>query len=462
MRVPPRTRGSLDARQSPMAARAWLPLQNLLHVTTISSGVLLAATVLALIWANSPWKESYHALWHTEIGLTLGAFHVSHSLHAWINDGLMTVFFLVATLEVKRALLHGELSDRWRAALPLAAALGGMIAPAVIFVILNLGGPAVHGWGVPIATDIAFALGVLALLGNRLPTELRTFLLTLAIVDDIGSILVIAAFYTAGVSFGALAAAAVILGIIFLMQRAGIQNMWLYVAVSIPFWFAMLQSGLHATLAGVIIAAITPSRPYYTAATFAQAAQARLDSFKRALSAHDHDAAEAELGRMEELTFGTEPPLERLERNLTPWSSYVVIPVFALANAGITITGPLIGDALASTAVHGIILGLVIGKPLGITLLVLLATRLGIAVLPPRLTWQHILGAGMVAGIGFTVSLFITQLAFTGALVDEAKVGVLAASACAGTLGLTFLVLYARFSRPAGGVKATDAPALSH
>jgi len=368
--------------------------------TEASGGiVLLAATALALIWANSPWDGRYFDLVHHELGIDFRAFEIRDSFGHLVNDGLMTVFFFVVGLEIKRELVEGELASPRKAALPVAAALGGMVAPALIYTAWNLGGEGVHGWGIPMATDIAFAMGVLALLGGRAPTSLKVFLLALAIVDDLGAILVIAVFYTDSVSWVALGWAAAVLVGVLVVRRAGVQAIWLYVVLGIFLWAAVYKSGIHATIAGVVLASLAP--------------------------------VEGDVG---------DSVLDRLEAALHPWVSYGIVPLFALVNAGVAVSSGLVGDSLTSPVSLGIATGLVIGKPAGIAAACFVAARLRIAELPSNADYGHLLGLGLVAGIGFTVSLFITNLAFDSArLVDEAKLGILAASTFAGAIGFVYL-----------------------
>ncbi len=381
------------------------PIQSFLRVETAGGMVLLAATIFAIVAANSPWDGDYARFWAYHVGLDRGAVSLDKSLAHWVNDGLMTVFFFVVGLEIKRELATGELSDRRAATLPAAAAIGGMILPAAIFAGLNLGTAGGDGWAIPMATDIAFSVGVLALLGSRAPAGLKAFLLALAIVDDIGAILVIALFYTGAVSFAALGAALLLVAVVIALNRLGVRAIWPYAVAGIACWFALLQSGVHATIAGVVLGLLTPERP-----------------------------------RDDEPEGGS--PLDRLEHALHPWSSFVVIPVFALANAGLAISGDRIADAAQSRVSLGIAFGLVAGKPLGIIAFAWLAVRLRLAILPAGTTWRGIVGVGLVAGIGFTVSLFITELAYSNAtLVQDAKIAIFGASLVAGAAGYLYLRL---------------------
>lgn len=417
--------------------------RHFIHVETSSGLVLLFAAAVALVWANSPWSDTYEALWHTTLALDLDAIAFSDSLRHWINDGLMALFFFLVGLEIKREFVHGELSSPRRAALPAIAALGGMLAPAAIYVAFNAGGEGVDGWGIPMATDIAFALGVLSLLSDRVPFSLKVFLLGLAIADDIGAILVIAVFYTSEVNLEALGAAAVILGAIMAMSRGGIRNVDLYIVFGVLFWAAVYKSGIHATLAGVALGLLTPARSAYPTEDFAAAAEGLLNDYRSA----DEDGRQGVLSEVEDLAHGTEAPVDRLERKLHPWVSFLVVPLFALANAGVTISSDTIADAASSPIALGVALGLLIGKPLGIALATYAAVRLRLCELPTDATWPQLAAVGVLAGIGFTVSLLITGLAFKEpALVDEAKLAVLAASMLAGISGYVALRLVTQAS----------------
>ncbi len=409
--------------------------------TEASGGiVLLTAAALALVWANSPWDERYFDLWHAHLSIDLNLFRIEESVGHAVNDGLMAIFFFVVGLEIKRELVHGELASPRKAALPVAAALGGMLVPAAIYAALNAGGDGASGWGIPMATDIAFSMGVLALLGRRAPFSLKVFLLALAIVDDLGAILVIALFYTDTISFEAAAWAALTAFAIFGMARAGIRSVDVYVVLGIVFWAAVYKTGIHATIAGVILAFLTPSRPRLGQREFVANAMDLLVSYRHARDRGDSDQAQQVLSEFETLSRDTESPLDRLEHTLHPWVSYLIVPIFALANAGVAISGGLIEDSATSAVSLGVALGLVLGKPVGVMLACFLAVRFGLAELPANTGYRHMVGIGLIAGIGFTVSLFITGLAFDDAiLVDEAKLGILAASFAAGIIGFVYL-----------------------
>ena len=444
MTVPSRSRGAalVRAPHSYAARHVVLPMQRFLSMEISSGAVLLLAAAVALIWANSPWAGSYESLWQTEVSFRAGEFLLVHDLREWINDAVMVVFFFVVGLEVKREFVAGELADLRRAALPVAAAAGGMLVPALLYLSRNAGESTVRGWGIPMATDIAFALGVLALAGDRVPAAARIFLLVLATVDDIGAILVIAVAYTQHVSaaplFAALFLAAVIIG----MRRFGIHNLLYYVPVGVLFWFAVLESGVHPTIAGVVLGLLTPTAPVFSRASFSEAADESIRRFHQAEADGDREAADAGLGELDQLTSGTESPADRLIRLLHPWSSFVVLPLFAFANAGIALSLRSAAQAMSSAVTQGIVIGLLLGKTIGITLFAWVAVRTGLARLPSGVRPGHLVGIGLLGGIGFTVSMFISDLAFDDpAIVGEAKIGILAASLLASIAGYCFLRL---------------------
>jgi NhaA family Na+:H+ antiporter len=412
-----------------------------------SGGVLLiASTILALVWANSPWGGAYAALWASELTVGLGDFALSKDLVLWINDGLMAIFFLVVGLEIKRELLVGELSSPRRAALPIAAAVGGAVVPAAIYLSLNAGSEGAVGWGVPMATDIAFALGVLALLGDRVPVSLKVFLTALAIVDDILAVLVIAFFYTAEISWPALAAAALFLAALVAANAVGVGRTLVYALLGLGLWVAVLQSGVHATVAGVLLALTVPARSFIDPGQFLESGRYLLDRFERA--GRTGEPGDAVLRNEERLSalhalnreiYKLEPPLHELEHALHPWVVFLILPIFALANAGVALGGDLVGT-LASPVTLGIVLGLVLGKQIGVTLFAWLAVRTGLSELPDGISWRHVYGVGWLAGIGFTMSLFVSDLAFADdALLNSAKLGILVASLTAGIVGWTIL-----------------------
>jgi Na+:H+ antiporter, NhaA family len=414
------------------------PLQTFLRTEEAGGVLLLAAAITALIWANSPWRASYDALWHTQLTIGLGAWSLAEDLQHWVNDALMALFFLVVGLEIKRELTTGELREPRAAALPAIAALGGMIVPALLYLAINPSGEPGRGWGIPMATDIAFALGVLAIVGRGLPTALKSFLLALAIVDDIGAILVIAIFYSGSISPGPLLTAGGLLVLILVLQRLQVRWTAVYVLVGVGVWLATFQSGIHATIAGVALGLTTPAVPFQRPRAVSLEAHRVADDTVDDPVPPDADAHH--WLHLAGLAREAVSPLARLEHLLHPWTSWVVIPVFALANAGVSISGSSLGDAVTSGVTLGIVAGLVVGKTVGVTVFTWLATRTGITRLPEGVRWSQLVGVATLAGIGFTVSLFITSLAFqTQAVQDAAKVGILAASLLAGLLGALFL-----------------------
>ena len=424
------------------------PLGEFAAIEASGGIVLLACTAIALAWANSPWGGGYVALWQTPLGFKLGGFALTKPLLLWINDGLMAVFFFVVGLEIKREILAGELSRPRQAALPIAGAIGGMAVPALLYLLLNHGGDAARGWGVPMATDIAFAIGVMALLGDRVPAALKVFLTALAIVDDLGAVLVIAFFYTAQLHWANLAMAAVLLALLLLANRAGVRAPAVYAVLGIAVWFLFLKSGVHATVAGVLVAMTVPARTRIDREGFLAVARGQVDAFAGAgPSARPGFAGPGQLDALSALEHACEragTPLQRLEHVLHPWVGFVIMPVFALANAGVRVVGE--DEPLgAPFVVLGIVLGLVVGKPLGISLISWLAVRLGLAERPPGTDWGQLVGVACLGGIGFTMALFIASLAFEGTLLlPSAKIGVLVASVIAALLGWAALTAAGR------------------
>lgn len=371
------------------------PFQQFAQMESFGGIILLISSVVAFVWANTPGRGAYFFIWWTDLSIGLGTFYLSKPLELWINDGLMALFFFLVGLEIKRELVQGELASVRRAALPFAAALGGMVAPAAIYIALNWGTPEKAGWGIPMATDIAFALGILALLGSRIPAGLKVFLTALAIIDDLGAVLVIAFFYTEEISRTALGVAGGLLMVLIAGNLLGVRRSKFYSLVGLCLWFAVLKSGVHATIAGILTAFTVPlTKP-----------------------------------------SDSEPSLlEDMERRLHPWVAYLILPLFALANAGVTLDSETASPA--NPVSLGVILGLFVGKPVGITLAALLAVSTGIAALPESTTRKHILGAAMLGGIGFTMSLFVAGLAFSSqSVLAQAKVGILAASLLSGIAG---------------------------
>ena len=443
VKAPARSVGEIKQRADvrPAISAGAERFQEFAHTESIGAAVLLAATAAALFWSNSPWSDSYRALWEeTYLGFDLGFLAIRENLRHWVNDGLMVIFFFVVGLEVKHELVHGELSSLKKAGFPAAAALGGMVTPAAIYLAWNAGGEGSSGWGVPIATDIAFALGVFALAGDRVPVQARIFLLALAAVDDVGAILVIAVFYSQKFSLGAFLVALAGVAAIWGIRKIGMRDVKWYIAGGLFVWLAVFESGVHATLAGVGLGLMTPSRALYGLAKYERKLGELLEKFREARRENRRYRAHVTLGRIEALTEETEPPLRRRLRATHPWSAFFVLPVFALANAGVEITGDGLREAVSGAIFPGVALGLIAGKTLGIVSFAYLAVKAGLASMPDEVGWGHVAAVGMVAGIGFTVSLFIIDLALTDSgIQQQAKLGVLAASAAAGAGGLIWL-----------------------
>lgn len=427
------------------------PLQAFMRTETSAGVVILAGALVALLWANSPWKESYFDVWERHVSFHVLGLDFEHHLRDFVNDVLMVLFFFMVGLEIKREMVHGQLASPRKAALPIIAAAGGMALPATIYWLFNRGGTDMEGWGIPVATDIAFSLGVLALLGSRAPFSVKVFLLAIAVADDLGGILVIALFYSEGIALVPLLVAGGVVGLIVLANVVGIRSLVIYSGLGVLLWGALFESGIHATLAGVVLALLTPASSYYARDAFEDALRPLLDEYRRALARGDDAEVQAVLGEVERLARETESPLDRLEHQLAPWVSFVIVPIFAVANAGVTVSGDAVSAAIESPVAAGVALGLFLGKPVGIFTATLLAVRFGIGALPSGARWLHIAGVGLVAGIGFTVSLFITGLAFDpGAVQDEAKMGILAGSLLSGLAGYAwFRAVGARVSEPA-------------
>ncbi|HWH32163.1 MAG TPA: Na+/H+ antiporter NhaA, partial [Egibacteraceae bacterium] len=405
------------------------PLQRFAQTET-SAGVLLALmAIVALIWANSGWYENYHHLWETEIGLDVGGWGLHLTLHEWINDGAMAIFFFVVGMEIKRELVHGQLRDPRAAALPVFAAVGGMVVPALIYTALNGGEPSSNGWGIPMATDIAFAVGALSLVGKRLPTSLKIFLLTLAVADDLGAIAVIAIFYSTGVQLQWIGIVALTAAAVWVLQRMHVRWLAPYVVLALFLWFATHESGVHATIAGVVLGFLTPAHPFHPPKRAAQVLHRALDRVTADKRGEDSDVDEYELLDVARLSREAVSPLARLENALHPWSAYLILPLFALSNAGVRVVDSDFGELLTRPVTLGVMLGLVVGKPLGVVAASWIATKLRIGVLPAGVTWPHVTAVGLFAGIGFTVALFVSGLSFTDPdLSDGSKVGILLAS----------------------------------
>ncbi|HYH45412.1 MAG TPA: Na+/H+ antiporter NhaA [Thermoanaerobaculia bacterium] len=437
----------------PLINRVLAPFAQFAHTASAGGVVLLACTAAALAWANSPWAASYHHLWEASVALDIGPVALRTTLHHLINDGLMAVFFFLVGLEIKREVLVGELASLRQAALPAAAALGGIAVPAALYAAVNAGGPGAAGWGIPMATDIAFALGVLALLGDRVPAGLKVFLAALAIVDDIGAVLVIALFYTGGVEWGALALAGGLLLLAVGANAAGIRRPWAYAVIGVALWGAVAASGVHATVAGVLLAMAIPSRTRIDEDQFLRRTRRSVEAFESGCgpgtTVLTNQVQQEALLRLETLCEQAQAPLLTVERKLHGLVAFGIMPLFALANAGVRLT---VGEAasLAHPVTLGVVLGLVIGKPLGILLFSWAAVRLGVAALPQGVTWGLVHGVAWLGGIGFTMSIFVAGLAFADApaLLATAKVGILGATFVAGVSGWVLLRRGARPRRP--------------
>ena len=412
------------------------PLERYLQREAGSASLLMVAAAAALVWANA-WPDSYVRVWSTVVSVDLGVIHIEEDLQHWINDLLMAIFFYVIALEVKRELLFGSLRDRRAAAVPTAAALGTMVGAALTYVAVNLIGDGdLRGWAIPIATDIAFALGVLGLAGRRAPKELRAFMLTLAVVDDLATILVIAVVFSTGISAAWLgAAAAIVVGIV-IAQRIGVRSLIVYLLLAGALWLAVFESGVHATIAGVALGFLTPAVAFQSRKSVGELLGARLDE----IAGPDVEVSEGALLEVSSLAEEAVSPLARMEERLHPWSAYAILPLFALANAGVPFSPGAIGDALAGPIGLGVFLGLVVGAPLGGFLFARGVVTLGAGRLPDGLDWSAIGAVTPLKGIGFTIAIFITTLAFDDLESQEqAKLAILVASATAAVVGLSFL-----------------------
>lgn len=435
----------------PPIRRLTRPLTRFLQIESASGIVLLLCTVLALALANSPAAGAYHAFWHTPVRLEVGGLGLGGELgHFVVNDVLMTVFFFVVGLEIKRELVAGELRDARKAALPVAAALGGMLVPAAIYMALqagHVGEPRFRGWGVPMATDIAFVVGIMAVLGRRVPFGLKIMLLSLAIADDIGAVVVIAAFYSTGLDWGMLLLAAAGFAAVRALSAAGVRPVPVYAAVGAGIWLAVYKSGVHPTIAGVLLGLLTPPRAWVGRDALQSALtdlQARLTTDPGGVSAED----------LEQFAFAAREsgsPLERLEHRLHPWVGFVIMPLFALANAGVHVEA----EAVTEPVAVAVAVALLLGKPIGVVLFSALAVRCGVARLPHGVSWPVLTGGGFLAGIGFTMSLFVAGLAFAAEprLLSEAKIGVLLGSVLSALAGTGLLLLALRGDHPSGDKK---------
>jgi len=433
--------------------RVATPFEHFLHAQTTTGIILMFMTVLALILANTPLTEEYAHFFHTKIDLAVGDWHLEHTIHHWINDGLMAVFFFIIGLEIKREILVGELSNIKVAILPILAAIGGMVLPALIYLGINSGGEGAGGWGIPMATDIAFAISALVLLGNRVSPALVTFLVALAIVDDLGAVIVIAIFYTDQINMLPLGLAGLSFLIMVLFNRVGIHMILPYFIIGLFMWFFMLESGVHATIAGVIAAMAIPSKPKQTPVDFTMSTRNLLDEYDNYPVATDnmmHEKQKALLLNIKDRIDAVGTPAARLEHDLHLPVALIIIPLFALANAGISIDFSSIGTTIVQPVSLGIIAGLILGKVAGIAGIAWLAIKLGIAKLPEGSSMSQLFGVAFLGGIGFTMSIFVADLAFLGndVLIFQAKVGILAASLFAGLFGYFWLRYIAKSEQP--------------
>ena len=420
------------------------PFQKFVRKIVTGGFLLFAATLIALLWANIA-HDSYHDVWHAQLSLRLGPMEITKSLQHWIDEALMTLFFFTVGLEIKREFLIGELASFKKALLPVAAAVGGMVVPALIYAWINHGTPSNNGWGIPMATDIAFALAVISILGHRIPFGVKIFLSALAIADDIGAVLVIALFYTQAIAWQYLLVALFFLGAIALANMLWVRYTILYVLLGLGVWIAILGSGIHATVAGVIVALLIPAQGRYDTATFIQKVFRFLEKFDCDRDSCGHTVLINQqhltiIQNIENACHQTQTPLQRMLGSLNSWVALVILPLFALANAGVYFVGIDIHKALTSPITLGVFFGLVIGKPLGIFSFTFVASKFLNAPLSRGVTWMHILGASMLGGIGFTMSIFISGLSFVDAeFIELSKIGVIGGSLLSGTIGLALL-----------------------
>lgn len=440
------------------------PAQAFLSAESAGGIVLLVAAVAALIWANSPWGDGYEHFWHTQIAVSFAGHAHAMSLEHWVNDGLMVIFFLLVGLEIKRELLFGELASLRRAALPIAAAIGGMVVPASIYAVFNAGGPGEPGWGVPMATDIAFAVGVLALVGRSVPTSLKVFLLAIAIVDDLGAVLVIALFYTSKISLTALAVAGVFFLALVALNVLRVHPPAPYIVLGVGLWVATLFSGIHATVAGVLLAFTIPATRRIEEGPYLAYLRMMLDRFERDAEVEPDRITAPQshaLKSIEEASQAVQAPLVQVEHALLRPVNFLIIPLFALANAGVDLRSGL-GEAVHSPIMWGVLLGLLVGKPVGILLASWLALKTGLASLPEKTTVKQIVGVAVLCGIGFTMSLFVANLAFPGEVdhLEASKLGILAGSLVSGVLGGVLIAWSGAAARKKSASSAGNAAAV--
>lgn len=427
------------------------PIQRFIRTEAAGGIVLLIGALIALIWVNSPWSESYHHLFEHHLAFDLGFFAVDEPLHFWINDAAMVIFFFVVGMEIKREMAIGELASARRMVVPAAAAIGGMVIPVLVFFLIVGSSAGREGWAIPMATDIAFAVGVLVLVGPRIPMGLKILLLAMAIVDDLGAIAVIAIFYTDAIDYGALSIVIGLLTLVYILNKFGMWYVPVYFVIGGIAWMAMLQSGVHATIVGVLLGLMTPWQSWHRPEDFTTIVEPTLDRLQSQADENsadlDHQDRVHALMEVAEVGQRAISPLDRLEHALQRPVAFVVVPIFALANAGVELSQDTLGDVFSSSLMWGVTMGLLLGKPIGVTLGVWLAVQAG-AQLPLGVRWAHVVGISLLGGIGFTVSLFVTQLSFEAeSLLINAKVGILLASFAAGALGYALLRVASRPSQ---------------
>lgn len=423
------------------------PVSKFIHQEYTSGIVLFLSVIAALIWANSPASDSYHHVWQTRLAVSFDNRSFDHELHVWINDGLMAMFFFVIGLELKREFMAGELSTLKKASLPMVAALGGMLVPAGIYAALNLGLSSQSGWGIPMATDIAFALGLLSLSGKHIPGSVKVFLSALAVADDLGAVLVIAFFYTAHIEYAYLLFAGGFLVLLAGGNLLGVRHTLFYLLIGIAVWACFLFSGVHATIAGVLVAFTIPARTKIDEKEYIEQIRGHAQQFEKAIPLHGPLMTADQHHIIEEvksLSLDAQTPLQKIEHSLHPWVAFAIMPLFALANSGMHIGGNFFSSLLNPVSL-GVMIGLVVGKLCGVFGFTWLMVKTGLAELPQRVNWRHIFGISMLAGVGFTMSLFVTNLAFADSThIDQAKYGILLASLISGVAGIVYLRLQAR------------------
>ena len=434
---------SISVVHAPPIQTVLRPFQKFFSTQASGGIILLICAVIAIVWANSPWSESYSTIWHYHLKIGVEGFMIDKPLELWINDGLMAIFFYVVGLEIKRELVVGELSSIKQAIFPLSAAIGGMVVPALIFVAFNYGTETISGWGIPMATDIAFALGILALLGDKVPLALKIFLTALAIVDDLGAVLVIAIFYTSDISIVSLLIGGGFLLVSIICNRLHVRSPIVYTIIGIGLWVAFLKSGVHATIAGVLLAFTIPGKARINSNAFVTKSKELITNLESSPELGDDVPVTKEFNstvfELESNCEKVQAPMLRLEHMLAPWVAFFIMPIFALANAGLKIEPELLAVLINPISV-GIILGLTLGKQIGVSLFAWLSVKLGLSDLPAGVSWRQIYGVSCLAGIGFTMSLFISNLAYTNDLfVQESKLGILIASLIAGIWGMMVL-----------------------